>query len=158
MRKLHFILAFTTIVCEAQVRQNLNYDTAAIAILNIDSLDDFRPFTGSIKPALLTDDDLKVIEVQLAISIKEYNLKESEEQKKHKSPFTSGLINRLTTYKRQYVAVLNNLGEKEVHVNCFCMTSEKGWRKYLIIVDGGGACFFNLTINLTHKKRHSFWV
>jgi hypothetical protein len=33
----------------------------------------------------------------------------------------------LKKYKRQYIAVTNSKGEKEVWVNCFCNTWRKNW-------------------------------
>jgi len=58
----------------------------------------------------------------------------------------------LKRYKRQYIAMINGKGEKEVWINCICDIYTKDWRNGLIIVLDGGNCFFNLKINLTAKK------
>ena len=58
-------------------------------------------------------------------------------------------------YKRQYVPVINNKGEKEVWVNCFC-DYESDWQKRIVIVFDGGKCFFNLKINITKKEYYDF--
>jgi hypothetical protein len=64
----------------------------------------------------------------------------------------------LTRYKRQYFPVINSAGQKEVWVNCFCNDFDKNWRTEMLIVDDGGNCYFNLTINLTTKTFSSFMV
>lgn len=57
----------------------------------------------------------------------------------------------LEGYKRQYVAVLNEKGEKEVWINFFCDTgwTEDQLKSYPYEVEDGGNCFFNIKINLT---------
>lgn len=59
----------------------------------------------------------------------------------------------LEGYKRQYVATLNEKGEKEIWINFFCkdFVFEK-WRTELLLVEDGGNCFFNIKINLTTKS------
>jgi len=60
----------------------------------------------------------------------------------------------LDGYKRQYVAILNEKGEKEVWINFFCQDFEfDKWRTEIPLVDDGGKCFFNIKINL---KTESF--
>jgi hypothetical protein len=54
-------------------------------------------------------------------------------------------------YKRQYFAFINGEGNKEVYINCFCncfCRDEDEWKKKHILVFGGGACFFQLQVNL----------
>jgi len=57
----------------------------------------------------------------------------------------------LEGYNRQYVAILNEKGEKEVWINFFCDTgwTEDQLKSYPYEVDDGGNCFFNIKINLT---------
>ncbi|MFH2141072.1 MAG: hypothetical protein ABIJ97_01520 [Bacteroidota bacterium] len=50
----------------------------------------------------------------------------------------------LNNYKRQYIAVVNNKGQKEVWVNCFCKNWTGGWKEEIILVKDGGNCYFNL--------------
>jgi hypothetical protein len=54
----------------------------------------------------------------------------------------------LSMYKRQYVAVINRKGQKEVWVNFFCEAPEY-WRRGTVDVVDGGACYLQLYINLT---------
>lgn len=57
----------------------------------------------------------------------------------------------LSIYRRQYVAVVTDKGEREVWVGFLC-GNIKGWRQRPIIVDDGGKCFVQLFINLRRKK------
>lgn len=64
----------------------------------------------------------------------------------------------LKEYKRQYIAVTNEKGEKEVWINCFCGSWSASSKKGIFIVLDGGDCFFNLKINLTTKIYYDFTV
>jgi hypothetical protein len=61
-------------------------------------------------------------------------------------------------YKRQYVSIINSIGEKEVWINCFCDSFYKDWKKQILHVDDGGNCFFNLKVNLSTKKCYDIFV
>jgi hypothetical protein len=63
----------------------------------------------------------------------------------------------LNKYKRQYIAVINKNGEKEVWVNCFCQYDETWTRNVVVVLDGGN-CYFNLKINLSKNKYYDFYV
>lgn len=63
-------------------------------------------------------------------------------------------IKDLSVYKRQYVPVINEKGEKEVWVNCFC-SKHPNWKTEIGIVTDGGSCYFNLIINLHTKMNTS---
>ena len=63
-----------------------------------------------------------------------------------------------SAYKRQYIPVINDKGEKEVWVNCLCQTIDSDWKKRAIIVMDGGNCFFNFTISLTTKNITDFSI
>ena len=60
-------------------------------------------------------------------------------------------------YKRQYLAAINNTGEKEVWVNCFCGDSNN-WRKQIVSAADGGNCYFKFTVNLTTKNYYNFSI
>jgi hypothetical protein len=65
----------------------------------------------------------------------------------------------LKRYKRQYIGVTNEKGEKEVWINCFCIdphNPKMNWKKEFVMVKGGGNCYFNLKVNLTTKKYYDF--
>lgn len=101
----------------------------------------------------LTNKDLKEIEVLLLKAIDEYN----ETHKNYLHRVNEPFIN-LQNYKRQYIAVINSNNEKEVWINCVCNRNNANWKKYIIEVDDGGNCYFNLKINLTKKKFYDFMV
>ncbi len=58
----------------------------------------------------------------------------------------------LSNYKRQYIAIKNEKGEKEVWVNMFCNDHFGKWQSEIIAVKDGGNCYFNLKINLSKNK------
>jgi hypothetical protein len=59
----------------------------------------------------------------------------------------------LSIYRRQYVAVITEKGEKEVWVNFIC--GDYGhWRNSPVFVDDGGKCYFQLFINLTRRRAY----
>ncbi|MFC4094577.1 hypothetical protein [Euzebyella saccharophila] len=59
----------------------------------------------------------------------------------------------LKGYKRQYVATLNEKGEKEIWLNFFCQDFQfDKWRTEIPLVADGGNCFFNIKINLATKS------
>ena len=59
---------------------------------------------------------------------------------------------KLDKFKRQYVSVFNERGEKEIWVNFFCNNGNTDqWKTKLIMIKDGGNCYFNLKVNLTNK-------
>ncbi len=57
----------------------------------------------------------------------------------------------LSAYKRQYVAIINGKGQKEVWIGFFCDEPETGG-KPRIHGRGRRACYLRITINLTLRK------
>ncbi|MET0753072.1 MAG: hypothetical protein ABWZ66_06850 [Pyrinomonadaceae bacterium] len=98
------------------------------------------------KETALNEKEIAEIENLLKKAVDEYNAKQKEPQKID-----------LPKYKRQFVAVINNNGEKEVWANCFAGDFEN-WRKKIVMVDDGGKYFFNVKINLTKKIHYDFMV
>lgn len=116
------------------------------------------------KESDLVSQDYQILEKLLERCIKEYN-KEQEKlyndlMQKHPENTLDKedyLIN-LKNYKRQYVVVMNDYGEKVVWINCFCGDFDFNWKKTVIIVMDGGNCFFNLRINLTKGEYYLLMV
>ena len=131
----------------------IQVDTSVIAILPFDTNSHWIFKDG--KNITLSADELLTVEDILKKCITNYNPdqekqfekinKEHPEYKLDKKHF----VIDLTKYKRQYVAIINSKGEKEVWVNCFCNTRDKNWKTNLVFVIDGGNCYFNLKINLT---------
>jgi len=70
-------------------------------------------------------------------------------------------IEDITKYKRQYLAVSNDLGEKEVYVGFFCEIDADdmdAWKEKIFIVHDGGNCFFHIKLNLTKHICYEFFV
>ncbi|MBS1646636.1 MAG: hypothetical protein JST67_04795 [Bacteroidetes bacterium] len=102
------------------------------------------------KPSALTKKDVLEIDHLLKESVKEY-------QAKHPSAQENERVD-LKKYQRQYIAVINNKGEKEVWVNCFCYNMGVDFYTQVLDIKDGGSCFFNVKINLTQKKHYQFTV
>jgi hypothetical protein len=69
------------------------------------------------------------------------------------------VLKPINAYSRQYVATINEKGEKQVLINCFCDGHEfPNWQTELVVVFDGGNCYFELTINLLTKKTTAFYV
>lgn len=124
----------------------IKVDTTKIAILQFDTTQylDFK----DCKPTELTADDIQKIETLLSDCITNNN--------SDRNRLTD--IEDLKRYKRQYVAVINSTGEKEVWVNCFCDASNKDWKNEIIEVLDGGNCYFNLKINLTKGQCYDLMI
>jgi hypothetical protein len=61
------------------------------------------------------------------------------------------IYNKLKTYKRQYSGVV--IEEKRcVFANFFCKDHGREWKKDEIIVQDGGDCYFQITVDLTLKR------
>lgn len=112
----------------------------------------------------MTNDDLLKIEIILNKCINDYNPNQERQFKEINDKHPEYKLDKkyfiidLTRYKRQYVAIINSKGEKEVWINCFCNTWDKNWKTNLIFVHDGGNCYFNLKINLTTRKYYELMV
>ena len=171
MKKQLIILTFFLTFClnscgqtknQKQQKSSYKIDSSIVAIL---------PFKTSqywlfkdCKPTELTNDDMLKIETSLLKCINDYNPEQERQFKKINEEHPEYELDKknfiidLTNYKRQYIAVLNSKGEKEVWINCFCHTWNKNWRKELIDVNDGGNCYFNLKINLTTGQYYELMV
>lgn len=127
-------------------------DTSLIAIIPLDNSRDWL-FDKTYSPSTLTQNDIMEIERLLIDCINKYNDKLSSDTKQY---FSIDL--KQQKYMRQYVAVINKSGDKEVWVNCLCQTHGDDWKTSIIMVDDGGNCYFNLKINLTKEKCYDLGV
>lgn len=141
----------------------LNYDTSRIAIFKWDTTG--FDFPKNSEPLPLIQEDVKTIDSLLRISVDSFNKNQTAHLKELNDAFDNKvkpedfLIN-LKEYKRQYLPYVDNNGQKIVWVNCFCTRwrSYERWRKYLIIIEDGGPCYFNVKVNLTTKDYHDFYA
>ncbi|OJJ18224.1 hypothetical protein BKI52_25720 [marine bacterium AO1-C] len=138
---------------------SLVVDTSAIALL---PPNDLFPFEGA-KKASLNEQELKLIESILFQAVYAYNVEREKQFAQYQTKYPDDALDKqqflinLTQYKRQYVAVINTQGQKEVWVNCFC-SADFDWRQEIVTVLDGGKCFFNLKINLAQKQYYDFAV
>jgi len=148
---------------DQQVSNNeIQLDTSMVAILPFDTTQ-YWIFKNA-KQTDLSISNLVTIENILFDCIAEYNFKQeqqfneiSSENPEYNLDINHFIID-IEKYNRQYMPVINDKGEKEVWINCFCNSWEKDWRKERIIVKDGGNCYFNLKINLGTKKYYDFMV
>ncbi|WP_324721562.1 hypothetical protein [Salinimicrobium sp. HB62] len=73
-------------------------------------------------------------------------------------------------YYRQYIPYINENGERIIEINAFCEILENppenrinewtklDWRTEYVIVDDGGDCYWQITINLDTKKYNNLMV
>ena len=138
-----------TIICLVALSVTLfsQSDTSKYVVI----ADGWSPFQES-KSTTLSKNDLNDIEFILKKCVDSHN---TELKQKNGNIFDA--IN-LDSYKRQYVGVINNKGEKEVWVNCFCRQGKIDWKKEIIMTADGGNCYFNLKINLTTGKYYNLQI
>jgi len=116
------------------------------------------------KTATLESDEIKTIEKLLYKIVNVYNEQQINSYKKYKKSNPNYHVDKkdflinLEEYKFHLVPILNEKGEKEVWINCFCSTYNSDWKENIIIVKDGGKCYFNLKVNLTTKKYYDFIV
>lgn len=146
---------------QSRRKENM-YDSINIAILPYDPSTSF-PFEKGIATELIAGDHQKIDKI-LGKCIQEYNSKQNGRnhqtisRKPYELPNSVNQLMPLNSYKRQYIAVLNQEGEKLVWVNCFCISYDNQWRYAPVMVKDGGSCYFNVTINLTQNKYYEFSV
>ena len=120
------------------------------------------------KSTKLSKVDMDKIDSLLSKSVDNYNLEmkifvsDSNIQKPGNLLRLEDFTINLEKYKRQYVAIRNAKGEKEVWVNCFCNEPdpefESNWKNELVITFDGGKCFFSLILNLTKEEQYGIMV
>ena len=142
--------------------QTYKSDTSVIAILPHDTSRHWLFKDG--KPAGLTPEDLLQVEEVLQKCIGGYNAEQEKLFEKFSKEHSGYSLDKrlfvidLPGYKRQYVAVFNSKGEKEVWVNCFCDALDIDWKKHQVFVFDGGNCYFNLKINLATGEFYDLMV
>jgi hypothetical protein len=104
-------------------------------------------FDSSYSPATLVQSDINEIDSLYNEGVVDYNACHDVSKKMHET----------WNYRRQYVCVINNKGQKEVYVNCLC-DSMNSWKTELVEIQDGGNCFFNFKINLSTKRYYDFNV
>ncbi len=121
-------------------------------------------FPKDLKAAEINGADQQLIDSLMEAVVNDYNHKlVPEEKKPADTTAASPSPVNLKDYKKQYIAVINARGEKEVWANCFCKAIEKriefvDWKKIPVKVIDGGNCFFNVKLNLAQRKAYELTV
>ncbi len=92
----------------------------------------------------LTNNEIMEINDLLTKTINDFNSKEK-------------IKLNLSEYKFQYLPIINSADEKEIWINAFC-GDPKNWEEELVVVDDGGKCYWQTTINLTKKNVESLMI
>jgi hypothetical protein len=141
---------------------SITIDTSVIAIIQFDTT--YHWLFENARPTELDYAELKQIEKILNECIDEYNPEQEQRFNEISTKYIdetfrlTDFIIELDRYKRQYVPVINEKGEKEIWINCFCGEWEGRDKNQILLVDDGGNCFFNLSINLSTEKYYGFMV
>lgn len=62
-------------------------------------------------------------------------------------------------FYRQYVPVINGMGEKEVFIQCFAeYYIDTSWKEYLVRIADGGSSVFSVWVNLNTKTSNGFSI
>ncbi len=142
-----FLLLMTclfSIAANSQTVARQFVDTSSYAILNYDSSVEMAMIEKfhKARAATLSIAEVNGIEHLIDSSYQDYNNHNTHRQ----------LVAPLSAYRRQYVAVVNAQGQKEVWINFFCSFFNTDWKHHVLIVDDGGVCFFQLRINLSTRN------
>ena len=145
----------------SKMRVKSQLDTATFTVLPFSEKSEYL-FSKST-PAELTVGEIQQVNDLLSKAVAEQNRVEEKDFQKMIKDFPEAAQHRenyfidLSRYRRQFIAVINPKGEKEVWVNCFC-SSGPNWRKVEVVVDDGGNCYFNVKINLTKASWYEMMV
>ncbi len=137
-------------------------DTVDFAILPFDtSMTWITDFPKSLKGTELNETDKRLIDSLMGTVVLAYN--NGLLNKKGSEADSSISVIDLKAYKKQYIAVINTKGEKEVWANFFCKAIEKriefvDWKKIPVKVIDGGNCFFHVKLNLSQRKTYNLSV
>lgn len=145
----------------------LKVDTSKAVVLEYNSKDKkHKIIFENCKNSFLTNEEIEKVEITLDKIIAKQNIRQKElfqimskKYPEEKYKLFEFLVKK-ENYKRQYICVNNEDGEKEVFVNLFCKEFYpflKDWRKKLVWNYGGGSCFFNFKINFDKNLYYSVW-
>ena len=139
-----FGACFLSIAAYSQTASQIRVDTSLYVVLKYDSSVDMATNIKFDKAEATTLSIAEVNDMEQLIdsSYQDYNKNNPRRQ----------LFGPLSAYKRQYVAIVNGKGQKEVWINFFCSSLDFDWKHHVLIVDDGGVCFFQLRINLAIRK------
>lgn len=147
------MLLFVSSVSYGQARNKTDQgiDTSRTAVIKFNQESSWI-FDSSYKAATLTNKELLAVDSFLLVCVTDYN-KSLNKDNKRRSIDLKG-----RHYRKQLIVVVNEKGQKEVWVNCFCNTHDDHWKTQILSTMDGGTCYFNFKINLTLKMYYSLVV
>jgi len=156
---LSLILACTDKKVSLEAKEQVfHLDESEYTILPFSENENY--FFKNAKPATLSNEELILIEKlfqkmriefneRQAKAIAKYNQEKPNNYQLKKTDFEL----KTEGFKRQYLPVLNQKGEKEVWINFFCHDFDDDiWKTSILNVADGGNCYYNLKINLATKE------
>ncbi|MBW7868824.1 MAG: hypothetical protein H3C31_10905 [Brumimicrobium sp.] len=158
--------SFVLLSCGGQTNQSeitstTIKDTSQIAIIPYDIKKHFWIYDQA-QATDLSKEELVQVETIFQNIVAKYNIDMKKRIRKETNDSNeienSELYIVPDTYKRQYLPVITQDGEKEVWVNCFCKNFGDSWKHNVIQVFDGGKCYFNVKINLKYGTAYHFKV
>ena len=168
MKQLIFILSIFLFACNGQVKktdqatekQNINpeFQVPDSNYVILEYKADWYWIFKDVKPSTISEDELAEIEKIIEQAVKENNEQQLEKLKNHNNEYPdnqwteTGFELKTKGFKRQYVSVINEKGQKEIWINFFCDDwGSENWKSDIMMVHDGGNCYFNLKVNLETK-------
>ncbi|WP_303917913.1 hypothetical protein [Draconibacterium sediminis] len=140
----------------------IEVDKSQIATIKYDTIQSWI-FENGVSTNL-SDNDLMIIEKNIRKCVSEHNLVQIKEFNRIDSINPNLNLDiknfkiELDRYKRQYMPIINNQGEKIVWINFFCDSFDIEWKKEIVFVKDGGNCYFQLKVNIDKDNYFDFWV
>jgi hypothetical protein len=107
-------------------------------------------------PTGLTKKEVEIVNEILPKAVEKMN---SDSKKMFDNPSSERSNINLNNYLRQYFPYINkDTGKKEVFINCFCRARNNKWLTDMVMVDGGGSCYFYGTIYLENETFNDFMI
>ena len=95
---------------------------------------------GALKAASLNNQELKQVDSLLTVLRRTNNLP-------------------VAGYYHQFISAIDSKGNKLIYVNGFCRTgSNDWWKTHLHQVKGGGACYYDVVVNLLTRQYSNFGI
>ena|SRR5690554_5789024 len=107
----------------------------------------------------LSRNEITILEQLIVECISEYNEEKRKSSELQESELSHYLIMEFNNYKRQYVPVINEIGEKIIWVNAFCSApNDWDWHTQILGTEDGGNCYYSLSVNITQKTCYGIRV
>lgn len=175
MKQLLLILIISLTACNGQTKQadktiekqivSSNFQIPDSTYVILDYKSDWHRIFKDAELTTLSENELDEVEKIIEQAIKENNEQQRESLEKHNTIYPNdrwtetGFELKTKGFKRQYVTVINDKGQKEIWINFFCNDwGSENWKSDLMEVNDGGNCYFNLKVNLEKKTYSELYI